>query len=123
MSQSKVYVGNLPYTTTEDELRSFFSQYGGIEEVKLIVDFGTGRSKGFGFVTFANAEACEKAVQGANNQEMNGRKLKVNVARDNPRREGGGGGGGRGGRDGGNRGGNRGGYGGGGRGRGEDNYG
>src|SRR3990167_1500815 len=106
MSQSKIYVGNLPYSTTEDALRSFFSQCGSIKEVKLIVDFGTGRSKGFGFITFANAEACEKAVKGANDQEMDGRKLKVNVARDNPRREGGGGG--RGGREGG-----RGGFGGG----------
>src|SRR3990167_3201226 len=104
MSQPKIYVGNLPYSTTEDALRSMFSQYGSIEEVKLIVDFGTGRSKGFGFITFANAEACEKAVKGANDQEMDGRKLKVNVARDNPR-DGGGGRGGRGGRDGGGRGG------------------
>ena len=116
MSQSKIYVGNLPYSTTEDALRSFFSQYGSIEEVKLIVDFGTGRSKGFGFITFANAEACEKAVKGANDQEMDGRKLKVNVARDNPR-DGGGGRGGRGGRDGGGRGG----FGGRG-GRGDDRY-
>lgn len=87
MSQAKIYVGNLPYNTNEDELRDFFAQYGNIEDIKLIVDFNTGRSKGFGFITFANAQACESAVAAANGAEMGGRKLKVNVARENNDRD------------------------------------
>lgn len=98
MSESKIYVGNLPYSTTEDELRDFFSQYGSIEDIKLIVDFNTGRSKGFGFITFASSQECDNALV-ANGVEMSGRKLKVNVARENGGRGGrGGNGGGRGGR-------------------------
>ncbi len=93
MSQSKIYVGNLPYNATEDELRDFFTQYGNIEEVKLIVDFNTGRSKGFGFITFATAEASESALA-ANGTEMGGRKLKVNAARESNGRGGRGGRGG-----------------------------
>ena len=88
MSQSKIYVGNLPYSANEDQLRDFFARYGSIEEIKLIVDFGTGRSKGFGFITFSNAEDCENAVSAANGAEMDGRKIKVNVARENTDRTG-----------------------------------
>lgn len=90
MNQAKIYVGNLPYNTNEDQLREFFAQYGNIEDIKLIVDFNTGRSKGFGFITFATAEACESAVSAANGAEMGGRKLKVNVARENNDRDRGG---------------------------------
>ena len=106
MSQSKVYVGNLAYSTTEDELRDYFAQFGNIEDIKLIIDFNTGRSKGFGFITFATAQDCENALA-ANGVELGGRKLKVNIARDDNRRTGGGAGGagGRGGRMGGGNGG------------------
>lgn len=89
MSQSKVYVGNLSYNTTEDELRDFFTQYGNIEDIKLIIDFNTGRSKGFGFITFASGKDCENALA-ANGIDLGGRKLKVNIARDDNRRPGGG---------------------------------
>ena len=93
MSQPKIYVGNLSYTTSEDELREFFSQYGNIEDIKLIIDFATGRSKGFGFITFGSARDCESAIA-ANGVDLGGRKLKVNIAREDERRAGGGGNGG-----------------------------
>ena len=89
MNAAKLYVGNLPYTTTEDELQDFFGQYGEISQCKLISDQETGRSKGFAFVTFASEDAGKAALE-ANEQELNGRKIIVNVARD--KREGGGGG-------------------------------
>ena len=104
MSQTKVYVGNLSYDTSEDGLRNFFSQYGTIGEVKLIIDFATGRSKGFGFITFGSDRDCENALA-ANGADLGGRKLKVNIAREDSRSTGGGrpgGFGGRGGRPGGN---------------------
>src|SRR3990167_8338547 len=90
MSQSKIYVGNLSYNTTEDELRDYFTQFGTIEDIKLIIDFNTGRSKGFGFITFASAQESEAAVNASNGVDMGGRKLKVNIARDDNRRTGGG---------------------------------
>lgn len=94
MSQSKIYVGNLSYDTTEDELRTYFSQFGNIQDIKLIIDFSTGRSKGFGFVTYASDQDSESALA-ANGVELSGRKLKVNIARED-NRTGGGNGGGRG---------------------------
>ena len=97
MSESKIYVGNLSYDVTENELRDFFAQYGSIEDVKLIMDFNTGRSKGFGFITFATEDGSEKALS-ANGSEMSGRKLKVNAAKENNDRGGRGGRGGFGGR-------------------------
>ena len=98
MNKSKIYVGNLSYQTTDEELRDFFTQYGAIEEVKLISDFQTGRSKGFAFITFASDDEGEKALA-ADGTELSGRKLRVNTAKDNPRRGGGGGGHRGGGRD------------------------
>ena len=94
MNQNKVYVGNLSYSTTGDDLNAFFSQYGEITELKLISDY-EGRSKGFGFVTFATQEAAQASLA-ANDTELQGRKIKVNIARDKEtdRRGGGGGGGG-----------------------------
>ena len=89
MSQPKIYVGNLSYNTTEDELRDFFSQYGTIEDIKLIIDFNTGRSKGFGFITYASDQDCENAIA-ANGADLGGRKLKVNIAREDNRRPAGG---------------------------------
>jgi cold-inducible RNA-binding protein len=94
----KLYVGNLPYNTTEDDLRNLFSQYGGVDSVAVITDRETGRSKGFGFVEFGNDAEARSAIQALSGQEYGGRALTVNEAR--PKTAGGGGGGGRsGGRD------------------------
>jgi len=92
MNQNKVYVGNLSYSTTSDDLTAFFSQYGEITELKLISDYD-GRSKGFGFVTFATQEAAQASLA-ANDTELQGRKIKVNIARDKEEGRRGGGGGG-----------------------------
>jgi cold-inducible RNA-binding protein len=111
----KLYVGNLSFQTTEDELNGLFSQFGPVESVTIINDRDTGRSKGFGFIVMESAEA-DKAIEQLNGSEFNGRNLTVNEARPmakrdfNDRSRGGGGGGGGGGRG-------RGGGGGGGRGR------
>ena len=95
MSQLKVYVGNLSYDTTQDDLHELFGQYGAIAEVKLITDRETGRSKGFAFVTFDDSQAVDAALE-FNGQEFQGRRLKVNMAKeDGGRRSGGNGGGGR----------------------------
>lgn len=94
MNESKIYVGNLSYNTTEDELRDYFAQFGTIADMKLIIDFNTGRSKGFGFITFAAPQDSEAAVAAANGVEIGGRKIKVNIARDDNRRSSNGGGGG-----------------------------
>ncbi|MDH3254396.1 MAG: RNA-binding protein [Acidobacteriota bacterium] len=91
----KIYVGNLPFSATEDEVRQLFSEFGGVESVKLITDRDTGQPRGFGFVEMEDA-AADAAIQGLDQHSMGGRNLKVNEAR--PRREGGGGGGGGGGR-------------------------
>lgn len=110
----KLYVGNLPFTATEQELRSLFEQHGPVTSVSLVNDRETGRPRGFGFVEMEDngAQAAISALDGKN---FGGRTLRVNEAHD--RKEGGGGGGGRGGYGGGG-GGGRGGYGGGGGGRG-----
>lgn len=93
--QNKLYVGNLSYGSTGDDLNQLFNQYGTITEAKVISDKYTGRSKGFGFVTFDNDDAAQKALA-ANETEFQGRKLKVNIAREEDRsrdrdRQGGGG--------------------------------
>ena len=84
----KLYVGNLSFQTTEDEVRELFSQHGEVHSVNLINDRETGRPRGFGFVEMDNADA---AIDALNGQEFGGRNLNVNVARE---RSGGGGGGG-----------------------------
>jgi RNA recognition motif-containing protein len=88
----KLYVGNLPYNVNEDDLRDLFAPYGTPESMIVIMDRDTGRSKGFGFVEFANDTEGRAAMQALNGREINGRALTVNEAR--PRAEGGGGGGG-----------------------------
>ena len=109
--ESKLYVGNLSYNVSEDELRELFSQAGEVKEVTLIMDRDTRRPKGFGFVEFTNQADAEKAIQMFNDQELDGRRMTVNIARPREPRAGGGGfGGGYGG--GGGRGGGRGGGGG-----------
>jgi RNA recognition motif-containing protein len=95
----KLYVGNLPYNTTEDDLRNLFSQYGGVDSVAVITDRETGRSKGFGFVEFGNDAEARTAIQALSGQEYGGRALTVNEARPKTAGGGGGGGGRSGGRD------------------------
>ena len=108
----KLYVGDLSYRTTSDELRQLFSQAGTVESASVVEDRDTGRSRGFGFVEMATKEEGEAAIAQFNGKEVGGRTLKVNEARP---REDRGGGGGRGGGYGGGRGsGGGGGYGGGG---------
>lgn len=101
----KLYVGNLPYTMDESDLRDLFTPYGTPSSVAVIMDRGTGRSKGFGFVEFENDTEAKAAISALNGRDFNGRALTVSEAR--PRAEGGGGGGGRGGYGGGRGGGGR----------------
>jgi RNA recognition motif-containing protein len=108
---TKLYVGNLSFRTTSDELKDLFSQAGEVESASVIEDRETGRSRGFGFVEMATSEGGAAAITQFNGYELGGRALTVNEARPKADR-GGGGGGGRGGYGGG--GGGRGGYGGGG---------
>ena len=83
----KVYVGNLPFQTTEDDLNSLFSQLGAVESVSIITDRDTGRSKGFGFVSM-DSEAADKAIAQFNGTDFNGRALTVNEARPMVKKEG-----------------------------------
>lgn len=87
----KLYVGGLPYSTSEDQLRDAFAQAGAVSSAIIIMDKMTGRSKGFGFVEFGNDDDAQKAIDMWNGKDFGGRSLTVNEAR--PRREGGGGGG------------------------------
>lgn len=111
----KLYVGNLPFQATEDELQALFAEAGPVESVQVMRDMATGRARGFAFVEMATEEAAQAAISQLNESEMGGRSLTVNEARPQAPRGGGGGGGNfRGGRGGGG-GGGRGGSGGGGR--------
>ena len=89
----KLYVGNLPFTATEEEITQMFGEHGTVHSVALIADRDTGRPRGFGFIEMddASAVAAQQALDG---KEMGGRALKVNEAQDKPRGGGGGGGGG-----------------------------
>lgn len=114
---TKLYVGNLSFRTTQEDLRELFAQAGTVESASVIEDRETGRSRGFGFVEMATQEEAQAAVEMFNGKDFNGRNLTVNEARPRTERGGGGGGGGRGGYNGGGgggggRGGNRGGGGG-----------
>ena len=116
---TNIYVGNLPWSTTTDDLYAMFQQYGAVTRAQIVTDRETGRSRGFGFVEMPNEAEANAAIAALNEQPMNGRPLTVNVAK--PREAGGGGGGGYGGGGGGGgrrggapRGGGGGGYGGGG---------
>jgi RNA recognition motif-containing protein len=96
--EAKLYVGNLPYTTTEEDLRSLFVQAGTVTSVALIKDRETGRSKGFAFVEMSSPEEAEKAISMFNGSQLNDRALTVNIARpreERPARSGYGQGGGR----------------------------
>ena len=97
----KLYVGNLPFSSTEEELKELFAQHGEVTSVAIITDRETGRSKGFGFVEFAQSEDADKAIK-LDNSEFGGRNLKVSEAKEREPRSGGyRGGSDRGGRDGG----------------------
>jgi RNA recognition motif-containing protein len=93
-----IYVGNLPYSVTDADLRETFAQYGEVSSVQLISDKFTGESKGFGFVEMANNSQADAAIKGLNGSAMKGRNITVNQAKprsDRPSHGGGGGGGGR----------------------------
>ena len=118
MSNSKLYVGNLSFKTTEDELRSTFGQFGSVTDVYVAMDKMTGRPRGFAFVTMGTEEEAKNATDKLNGTDLGGRQLTVNEACPKEERSGGFGGGGRG-----FGGGGRGGFGGGGgRDRGERRY-
>ena len=87
----KLYVGNLPYSVNDNVLRSTFEAYGSVESARVISDRETGQSKGFGFVEMADGDA-QKAMSALNGQELDGRTLRVNEARPQEPRTGGGGG-------------------------------
>jgi RNA recognition motif-containing protein len=91
-NRMKIYVGNLPFDTTEDQLRQAFEGFGQVSEVNVVMDRETGRPRGFAFVEMSTASEANAAITGLNGQDFNGRALNVNEAR--PRPEGGGGGGG-----------------------------
>ena len=88
-----LYVGNLPHSTTEPELRGLFEAHGAVEKVSLVTDRETGRSRGFAFVEMTDAGEAEKAVAALNGTELGGRALKINEAKPKTDRPGGGGGG------------------------------
>jgi cold-inducible RNA-binding protein len=94
----KLYVGNLPYSATEETLRETFSNCGTVESANVITDRDSGRSKGFGFVEMSSDGEAQKAIQQLNGSTLDDRQIKVNEAKPPAPRGGGGGGGGRGGR-------------------------
>ncbi|MFO1513701.1 MAG: RNA-binding protein [Verrucomicrobiota bacterium] len=92
---NKLFVGNLSFNTTENDLNDAFAAFGTVTETNLMMDRTTGRPRGFGFVTMGSADEAQKAIAGMNGKEMDGRALTVNVAKPREERSGGGGGGGR----------------------------
>jgi RNA recognition motif-containing protein len=96
---TKLYVGSLPYSTTEQQLSELFSQYGSVQSAKVITDRYTGQSRGFGFVEMSTGEEAQKAIAALHGAEMGGRTLVVNEARPQEKRAYGGGGAGGGGGD------------------------
>lgn len=82
----RIYVGNLPYSATEDEVRALFESHGTVNRVDILIDRETGRARGFGFVEMEDADA-DKAIDALNGQEMGGRALKINEARPRQSRD------------------------------------
>lgn len=99
MSQSKIYVGNLSYTASQEDLRQLFGACGELKDIRIITDRDTGRSKGFAFITFEDSNAVQSALQ-LNGSEFQGRQIKIDVAKDTNSGDRGGRGGDRGGRGG-----------------------
>lgn len=89
---NKVFVGGISWNTDEDILRDAFSKFGEVAEAKVITDRDTGRSRGFGFVTFSDDDGVSKAIEEMDGTELDGRNIKVSEAQDKPRGGGGGGG-------------------------------
>jgi RNA recognition motif-containing protein len=81
---TRIYVGNLPFSATEDSVRALFSKHGTVEKVSLITDRETGRPRGFGFVEMSSADAS-RAIQALNGTDLGGRPLRVNEAQERPR--------------------------------------
>jgi RNA recognition motif-containing protein len=81
---TRIYVGNLPFSATEESVRALFSKHGTVEKFSLITDRDTGRPRGFGFVEMSSADA-ERAIQALNGTDFGGRPLKVNEAQERPR--------------------------------------
>jgi RNA recognition motif-containing protein len=99
---SKLFVGNLSFNTTENDLQDAFAAFGTVEEANLMMDRASGRPRGFAFVTMSTAEEAQKAIDALNGKDLGGRAITVNIARPKEERSGGGGGrGGYGGRGGG----------------------
>src|ERR1700687_5090787 len=93
-----IYVGNLPHSTTESELRGVFEAHGAVEKISIVTDRETGRSRGFAFVEMTNAGEADKAIAALDGKELGGRALKINEAKpktDRPKSGSGGGGGGK----------------------------
>ena len=82
----KLYVGNLSYNTTEEDIRELFAAYGSIQSLNLISDRDTGRPKGFGFVEMSTEQEARAAISALNSREVDGRQIKVNEANDRPPR-------------------------------------
>jgi RNA recognition motif-containing protein len=91
---SKLFVGNLDFKVTENDLQDAFAAHGSVVETNLMMDRATGRPRGFAFVTMSSPEEAQKAIDALNGKEMGGRALTVNLARPREERPGGGGGGG-----------------------------
>ena len=89
---NKLFVGNLSFNTTENDLQDAFAAHGTVTETNLMMDRTTGRPRGFGFVTMGSAEEAQKAIEGMNGKDVDGRALTVNIARPREERPGGGGG-------------------------------
>lgn len=89
---TKLFVGNLSFSTTEERLASTFGQYGGVVEAKIIMDRDTGRPRGFGFVTMDSPDSAQEAIDGMNGTMLDGRPLRVNIAEERRPPRGGGGG-------------------------------
>ena len=86
----KIYVGNLSYSSTEEDIRAGFQEFGTVDSADLIMDRNTGRSKGFAFVEMSNEAEAKAAIQGMNGKDLDGRSLNVNEARpreERPRRD------------------------------------
>ena len=86
----KLYVGNLSYDTTENDLNDAFAAFGTVTETNLMTDRETSRPRGFGFVTMSSAEEAQKAIEGLNGRDLDGRALTVNIAKPREERSGGG---------------------------------
>ena len=84
MTGTRLFVGNIPYSATEEELRDLFARSGAVASVRVITDFDTGRSKGYAFVEMTTADDAEKAIRELNNASLSGRTIVVNEARPRP---------------------------------------